>query len=64
MGLAPILSVFRPIKGTPMENVVPPDNLWLLEAYEKVEKICRKYGLKPGPDCPSCQNNTLAFDRL
>lgn len=64
MGVAPILSVFRPIKGTPMENVVPPDNLWLLEAYEKVEKICRKYGLKPGPDCPSCQNNTLAFDRL
>lgn len=64
LGVAPIFSVFRPIPGTEMENVNPPENDWLLEAYEKAELICRKYGLKPGPLCPSCQNNTLAFDRL
>lgn len=64
MGVAPILSVFRPIPFTKMENVNPPENQWLLEVYEKAELICREYGLKPGPACPACQNNTLAFDIL
>ena len=64
MGVAPILSVFRPIPFTEMENVIPPENEWLLKVYDKAEKICKKYGLKLGPTCPSCQNNTLAFDIL
>ena len=64
LGVAPILSVFRPIPYTEMENVNPPENEWLLEAYEKIETICDKYGLRPGPDCPACQNNTVAFDTL
>ncbi|MDD6628182.1 MAG: ATP-grasp domain-containing protein [Lachnospiraceae bacterium] len=64
LGVAPIFSVFRPIPGTDMENVNPPENIWLLEAYEKAELICKKYGLQLGPDCPACQNNTLAFDRI
>lgn len=64
IGVAPIFSVFRPIPKTEMENVNPPDNIWLLEAYEKAEAICERYGLKLGPDCPACQNNTLAFDKL
>lgn len=64
LGVAPILSVFRPIPFTEMENVNPPENEWILEAYEKIEIICRQYGLKPGPDCPACQNNTVAFDVL
>lgn len=64
LGVAPILSVFRPIPFTEMENVNPPENEWILEAYEKIEVICEKYGLKPGPDCPACQNNTVAFDIL
>lgn len=64
LGVAPIFSVFRPIPSTKMENVNPPENEWLLEAYLKAELICRKYGLKLGPDCPACQNNTLAFDVL
>ncbi len=64
LGVAPIFSVFRPIPFTEMENMNPPDNEWLLNVYEKAETICRKYGLKPGPDCPACQNNTLAFNSL
>lgn len=64
LGVSPILSVFRPIPGTEMENVNPPSNQWLLEAYEKTEKICAKYGLRPGPECVKCQNNTLSFDIL
>lgn len=64
LGVAPIFSVFRPIPFTEMENVIPPENEWLLEFYERAESICSQYGLKPGPDCPSCQNNTVAFDTL
>lgn len=64
MGVAPIFSVFRPIPFTEMENVIPPENEWLLELYNKAEKICSNYKLKLGPDCPACQNNTLSFDQL
>lgn len=64
LGVAPILSVFRPIPFTEMENVNPPENEWILDAYEKIEAICKKYDLMPGPDCPACQNNTVAFDTL
>lgn len=64
LGVAPILSVFRPIPCTDMENLIPPDNEWLLDVYNEVEKVCSRYGLKPGPTCSYCQNNTLAFDIL
>lgn len=64
LGVAPIFSVFRPIPYTEMEDVNPPENKWLLEAYEKAELICKKYNLKMGPSCPACQNNTVAFDML
>lgn len=64
MGVAPILSVFRPIPFTEMEDIIPPENEWLLKVYNKAEQICKKYNLKLGPTCPSCQNNTLAFDML
>lgn len=64
LGAAPILSVFRPIPDTDMQNVIPPENEWLLTVYNRVEEICSQYGLAPGPACPSCQNNTLAFDLL
>lgn len=64
LGVAPILSVFRPIPNTEMQDVIPADNEWLLDVYNEVEKICNKYNLKPGPTCVSCQNNTLAFDLI
>lgn len=61
MGVAPIISVFRPIPGTEMENVIPPDDEWLMELLVKGESICRKYGLSMGPNCPACRNNTLSY---
>lgn len=60
-GVAPILSVFRPIPGTKGENVAPPMNEELLAIYTKAQNICRKYGLELGPECVSCQNNTLSM---
>ncbi len=64
LGVAPIFSVFRPIPFTEMENIIPPENEWLLEVYNKAEEICANYKLKLGPDCPACQNNTLSFEQL
>lgn len=61
MGVAPILSVFRPIPNTEMEDVVPPSDTWLYEATIRAEEICRKYGLSLGPTCPACRNNTLTI---
>lgn len=59
LGVSPILSVFRPIPFTEMAEVIPPPNEWLLELTLKATDICQHYGLKLGPECPACQNNTL-----
>jgi hypothetical protein len=61
LGVAPILSVFRPIPGTKGENLVPPANETLLSIYTKAQGICGEYGLELGPDCVPCQNNTLSM---
>lgn len=61
LGAVPILSVFRPIPGTEMENVIPPDDDWLYSLTCKAEAICRQYGLTLGPACPACRNNTLTI---
>lgn len=62
-GAAPILSVFRPIPNTQMEEEIPPSNEWLIELLERGEEICRGFGLSLGPDCPACRNNTLTVVR-
>lgn len=66
MGVMPVLSIFRALKGTEMQNFVPPSNKWLLEIYNECEEICRQNNLHLGPVCPACQNNTLSlpFDML
>lgn len=61
IGVMPILSVFRPIPGTAMENIVPPSNSYLRHIYYVGTKICAEYGFHLGPDCPACQNNTLSM---
>lgn len=60
-GVAPILSVFRPIPGTKLENMIPPSDEWLYSILEKAESICKQYNLTLGPECPACRNNTLSF---
>lgn len=61
IGAAPILSVFRPIPDTEMQNVIPPSDEWLYELLCRGEAICNKYNLTMGPTCPACRNNTLTF---
>lgn len=61
LGVAPILSVFRPIPGTAGANLAPPTNEELLSIYRKAQYICKEYGLELGPQCVPCQNNTLSM---
>jgi uncharacterized radical SAM superfamily protein len=63
MGVAPVLSVFRPLPDTDMCDVIPPSNEELKYIYYEAQGICRRYGLALGPACPSCQNNTLSFSQ-
>ena len=60
-GIQPILSIFRPLPNTPLEDKMCPSMLSLVDVYEKAQAICRKYNLLLGPKCVNCQNNTLAL---
>lgn len=61
LGVAPILSVFRPIPRTVSENIIPLSNQELLNIFYLAKEICGKYGLELGPQCIPCQNNTLSL---
>lgn len=60
-GIEPIISVFRPLKGTPLENLNPPPTVELFTLYKRCQNIVNKYSLILGPDCIECQNNTLSY---
>lgn len=61
IGVQPMLSVFRPMAETPLEMMLPPGLDDLIEIFEHAATICAEYGLKLGPSCPNCQNNTLSL---
>lgn len=61
IGVQPMLSVFRPMAGTPLEMMLPPRLDELLEIFKRAADICERYGLRLGPSCPNCQNNTLSL---
>lgn len=63
IGVQPMLSVFRPLAGTPLEMMLPPGLNDLIEIFDCAMSICAEYGLSLGPSCPSCQNNTLSLPR-
>lgn len=59
LGVAPILALFRPIPGTPMENMLPPSDDEIQEIYWEANKICCRCGVEMGPKCRCCEDNTL-----
>lgn len=61
LGVAPILSVFRPLRDTRMSDTIPPDNAWLMELYKRASEICVHSGIELGPSCRECRNNVLAI---
>ncbi len=61
LGIQPMFSIFRPMKDTRLESLVPPSNQALWSIYHEVATICKKYNLEPGPSCKECRNNMLAI---
>lgn len=61
IGVIPVLSIFRPMPGTPLENRLPPGNQWISDVYRSCESICSRYELFLGPPCDRCQNNVVAL---
>jgi len=61
IGVTPILSAFRPIPGTALENFIPESNEYLYNLIHNAKMIVKKYGLELGPACKECQNNTLTI---
>jgi len=61
LGCDPVLSPFRPTRGIKLSDVPPPTPGYLREVYQTSEEISHRYGVKLGPRCIPCQNNTLTF---
>lgn len=61
MGVMPIISPFRPLESTLMENLrgFSGDQYWNL--WVEAEQTCSKNNLPLGPTCKACQNNVLAL---
>ncbi len=60
-GIQPVISIFRPLQNTEMQNRIPPETISLYNIYFKALSICQSYNLYPGPECLLCQNNTLSI---
>lgn len=61
LGVMPILSPFRPLNGTELENETGFDYLMNWDIYIEALKVTSSYGIPIGPTCISCQNNVLAL---
>ena len=63
LGVSPILSLFKPIDGTPLSHLLPPSDEEILDIVCKVETICKKHNVPMGPTCVCCEDNTLKITR-
>lgn len=61
IGVQPMVSIFRPMDGTPLQDRVPLPSVHLFELYAKIKALCFKYEQTLGPTCIYCQNNTLSL---
>lgn len=60
-GVMPILSPFRPLNGTFLENHQGFDAATYLEIFTEVSSRLAEYSVPLGPTCIACQNNVLAL---
>ena len=61
LGCDPVLSPFRPAKGTDLANEAPPSAAFMEEAYLAAREIATAHGVELGPRCIPCQHNTITF---
>lgn len=59
MGVAPILSLLRPIEETPLHGMLAPSDEEIWDICQAAKAICARHGLSLGPACPYCEDNTL-----
>jgi hypothetical protein len=61
--IQPVLSIFRPLPGTPLANDSIPPNNYLKTVYLNSIKICKENNFRVGlgPECKPCQNNILVI---
>lgn len=64
MGVMPILSPFRPLKGTTLADNTGFTTEQYIKLYEESMRICQVKELPLGPTCICCQNNTLTLPFL
>ncbi len=48
VGALPLISIFRPLRGTEMENLAPPDYADMLRVFRHVYQTCRAHNLPIG----------------
>lgn len=63
IGVSPILSLFKPVQGTPLAHLLPPSDEDILDIVLQTEQLCKKYKVPLGPDCQYCEDNTLKITR-
>jgi len=61
LGCDPVLSPFRPARGTILEDLPPPSADLLERVYLESLEIVDRHGVKLGPRCIPCHHNTLTF---
>lgn len=61
LGADPVLSPFRPARGTALENKPPVGESELHDLLAGARSIVETHGVRLGPDCVFCQHNTLTF---
>jgi hypothetical protein len=59
LGVMPILTPFRPMRGTEMERHPRWSGPALWDITERATDVAGAYGLPLGPTCVPCQSNTL-----
>ncbi len=61
LGADPVLSPFRPARGTALASRDPVDPSELREVLDRSRSIAHRHGVRLGPRCLPCQHNTLSF---
>lgn len=61
LGIMPILSPFRPLTGTYLENSIGFDYLTNWNIFNEINSRISTYNIPVGPTCIPCQNNVLAL---
>jgi hypothetical protein len=61
MGVMPIVSPFRPLLGSTLQDRRGASSDQYVELWDALDRVTAPLGLPVGPVCIACQNNTLGL---